>query len=391
MKPPPRGVAILGSTGSIGRQALEVVQAFPDRLRVVSLAAQRSMSLLAEQWRVHRPETVVVGDEAAGEEFKSLCGSETPSRILVGRDGLMEAAAVPEAEVVLISTTGIVSLLPLLEAIRAGKHIALANKESLVAGGEVVLRELANSTARLLPVDSEHSALYQLLAGEPKSAVEKVILTASGAATLRMPWEELATLTPAQALKHPTWAMGPKITIDSATLMNKGLEVIEAMRLFGLTLDQVQVLIHPQSVVHALVLFADGAYLAHLGAPDMRIPIQYALLGERAGSGFRRIDLSECGPLTFSPVDERRYPCLPLAYDAARIGGTATGVLNAANEIAVHAFLAGRIPFLDIARVVRYTLENHQATAASTLEQVLQADEWARQVAQEFVDRDRTE
>jgi 1-deoxy-D-xylulose-5-phosphate reductoisomerase len=380
---PVKGLAILGSTGSVGRQALEVARAFPDRLRVVGLAAGRNVALLAEQVREFRP--AVVATVGARELEAVLAPAERPV-ILEGEEGLLRVAAWPEVDIVLVAVTGVAGLLPTLAALKAGKEVALANKETLVAGGELVTA-LAGRAGRLLrPVDSEHSAIWQCLQGSRWEEVRELVLTASGGPFRTYSRTTLAGVTPEEALRHPNWRMGPKITVDSATLMNKGLEIIEAHWLFGIDYDRIRVVIHPQSIVHSLVVFRDGAVLAQLGVPDMRLPIQYALsYPERWGPLCEAPDLVALGALTFEAPDEERFPALRLARDAGKTGGTLPAVLNAANEVAVAAFLGRRLPFTGIAEVVARVMDRHHTVSHPTLEDIMAADGWARRLAETLI------
>lgn len=374
--PSPVSIIILGSTGSIGRQALEVVSAHPDRFRVIGLAAQRNLDLLAEQCQAFRPLLVTVGDAELAPALRRQLPPETS--LLAGEQGLCELAAQPQADLVLGAIAGLAGLLPVLAAIRAGKRVAIANKEPLVTAGELLTREAARCGATLLPVDSEHSALFQLLAGWPRATVQRLLLTGSGGPFRTAP-ADLSSVTPAQALAHPTWKMGPKVTIDSATLMNKGLEIIEAHWLFNLPIARIEVVIHPQSIIHSMVEFIDGALLAHLAYPDMRIPIQYALgYPERLGPAWSRIDLLKVGELTFLPPDLARFPCLRLAREAGLAGGTAPAVMNAANEVAVARFLAGELKFDRIPHLVEQALGEHTIVRQPELSDILEADRQTR-------------
>jgi 1-deoxy-D-xylulose-5-phosphate reductoisomerase len=380
---PPIGVAVLGSTGSVGVQALDVVAAEPRRFRVVALAARRSAALLAAQARALRPAAVglVEADEAAG-----LAAELPPGcRLAVGPEAVAELAAADGAEVVLNAITGSVGLAPTLRALRAGRRLALANKESLIVGGELVAA-LARP-GQIVPVDSEHSGLAQCLrAGRPEE-VARLVLTASGGPFRGRSAAELAAVTPADALAHPTWAMGPMITVNSATLMNKGLEVIEAHLLFGVPYDRIEVVVHPQSVVHAMVEWRDGSTVAQLSPPDMRLPIGLALgWPERPGRLVHPLDWSRASSLEFQPVDRATFPLLDLAVRAGRLAGTAPAALNAANEEAVGAFLAGRLPFPGIAAVVARVLDEHRQPARLDLQAVLQAERWSRDRARTLVE-----
>ncbi len=371
-------ISILGSTGSIGRQTLDVVDGLG--IQVAALAAHSGVSRLEEQCRRFRPKLAVLADETAAADLKvRLAGTET--KALGGADALCEAATLPEADTVLSSVVGMAGLKPTLAAIRERKRIALANKETLVCAGELVMTEAARYGAELLPVDSEHSAIFQCLMGvRDRAQVRRLILTASGGPFFGMKTEDLRKVTRVEALRHPNWTMGPKITVDCATLMNKGLEVIEAMRLYSLPLEQVDVVVHRQSVIHSMVELQDGAVMAQLGAPDMRLPIQLALTyPDRLPSPAPALDLLDCGPLTFDPPDEQAFPCLALARRAAKLGGTACAVLNGANEAAVALFLEDRLDFYGISDAVARALDDTPRIAAPSLEQLLEADQTARE------------
>nr|MBO2483523.1 1-deoxy-D-xylulose-5-phosphate reductoisomerase [Bacillota bacterium] len=381
-----RKVAVLGSTGSIGRQALEVIEAMPDRFQVVSLAAGRNVDLLARQVARTGARLVAAGDPASAAELRQRVGPGV--QVVWGPEGLMQAALDAGADVVVVAVVGAAGLVPTVRALAAGKRVALANKEALVAGGRLVVDALRSGGGTLLPVDSEHSAIFQCLEGEERRSVRRLVLTASGGPFRTATLAEMERATPREALRHPTWSMGGKITVDSATLMNKGLEVIEAHWLFGVGYDQIRVLVHPQSIVHSLVEFVDGSVKAQLGTPDMRLPIQYALCyPDRVPRVWSELSLAAAGALTFEEPDFERFPCLGLAYEAGRAGGTAPAVLNAANEVAVHAFLDGKIGFLDIARCVERVLGAHTVEEAEDLDTVLGADAWARREAEAFVAR----
>ena len=371
------GLAVLGSTGSIGRQALEVARLHRDRLRVVALVARSNADLLEEQAREFLPLMVGLVEEGPASRLRERLNG-TGIEVRAGAGCLVEAAAHPLAEVVLNAVVGSAGLPATLAALGAGKKLALANKESLVAGGDLVLRALSGG-GELIPVDSEHSAVFHCLSGEDPGSVERIILTASGGPFRGYTRGELEGVTPEMALKHPTWSMGPRITVDSATLMNKGLEVIEAHYLFGLPYDRIEVVVHPQSIVHSLVEFRDGSLAAQLSVPDMRIPIGLALSHpERWRTPARRTTLEDLRELTFEPVDRGTFRCLDLAYRAGKMGGTATAVLNAADEVAVELFLRGEIGFLDIERMVEAVLEDHRPWRVETLDDVVAAEEWAR-------------
>jgi 1-deoxy-D-xylulose-5-phosphate reductoisomerase len=364
MNAPPKRLAILGSTGSIGRQTLDVVRALPERFRVVALAAGRNRGLLERQLDEFRPDHISLADAGLSLE---------------------EMAVLPEADIVVIATPGTAGMKATLAAARAGKAIALANKESLVAAGELITAEAARSGARLLPVDSEHSAIWQCLNGEP--APRRLYLTASGGPFRTFTKEQMAAVTPDQALAHPSWTMGPKVTVDSATLLNKGLEVIEARWLFDIPVEAVTVLVHPQSIVHSMVAFADGSIKAQLGYPDMRLPIQYALTWpERVPNAkLPVLDWSKVAGLTFEAPDTERFPCLRIAIAAGKQGGTAPAVLCAAGEAAVALFLDRRLPFLRMPRLIEAVLEKHTPVTHPSLEDVLAADAWARAYAMDLI------
>jgi 1-deoxy-D-xylulose-5-phosphate reductoisomerase len=378
----PRRLAILGSTGSIGVQALDVVSRSPE-LTLVALSAASSWEPLIDQARRYGVRKIAVTDpDAAARASEAWTGGE----VLSGPDGVVRLITECECDLVLNAIVGSAGLLPTVATLGEGIDLALANKESLVVGGELVT-ELAQATgAAIIPVDSEHSALHQLLASERPGTVDRLVLTASGGPFRGLKREDLANVTTDQALAHPTWAMGGKITIDSATLMNKGLELIEAHHLFGTPYEQIDIVVHPQSIIHSLIQLCDGATLAHLGYPDMRVPISYALHHpERVDVPVRPLDLVEVGSLTFEPVDEETFSCVRIARDAARAGGTATCTMNAANEIAVHAFLGGRLRFLDIAAVIEETLEELPSQPVHSFEALGEADADARRIAGELV------
>ncbi|MGB9802517.1 1-deoxy-D-xylulose-5-phosphate reductoisomerase [Desulfofundulus sp.] len=378
-----REIVILGSTGSIGRQALDVVRRFPDKMRVVGLAAGSNWPLMAEQVREFRPRVVALAREEAVRELERHLPPGDLPELFWGAEGLVTVATSIDSGVVLNALTGTVGLLPTVAALEKGLDIALANKETLVAAGELVMKLAREKGARILPVDSEHSAIWQCLAGQPENRVGKIILTASGGPFRKEP-ADLSRVSVEAALAHPNWRMGKKITIDSATLMNKGLEVLEAHWLFSVNYDQIEVVVHPQSIIHSMVEFVDGSVMAQLGLPDMRLPIQYALsYPDRWPSDLPRLNWFAAGELTFEPPDTNRFPCLALAYAAGRTGGTMPAVLNAANEIAVGAFLAGEIGFTFIPRLVAEVMEEHRVVSEPTLEEILEVDQWARRVARE--------
>jgi 1-deoxy-D-xylulose-5-phosphate reductoisomerase len=383
-------IAILGSTGSIGRNALRVVDALPGRFRVVGLAAHSNGDLLLRQALRYQPAMVSLFDPAASDSFKDRLPRRHGGRHLgSGVEGLVEMAGHPDVDLVLTSLVGGVGFAPLLAAIRAGKTVALANKEPMVMAGAQFMREAERWGARVIPVDSEPSAVFQCIDGaRGETAPRRVLLTASGGAFYRRRGS-LERVRVAEALRHPTWKMGPKITIDSATLMNKGFEAIEIMHLFGLGHRAIEILIHPQSIVHSAVEFRDGSVLAQLAPPDMRLPIQYALTyPERAPCVVKRLDLAKAGPLTFQKPDFRRFPCLALAREAAAAGGGMPAVLNAADEVAVEAFTAGRIRFTQLARVVEKTMRAFRGgRGLPGFSEVVEIDQWARRKAQEACDR----
>jgi 1-deoxy-D-xylulose-5-phosphate reductoisomerase len=374
-----RRIVVLGSTGSIGTSTLDVAAHLPDRLEIVGLAAHAKWEQLAEQCRRFRPRIAVLTDvTAAAQADRAAFPPET--ELLAGPDAVCRLASAPDVDVVVAAVVGAAGLTGTWAALEAGKTVALANKETLVVGGPLVMELAARRGATLLPVDSEHSAIFQALAGYTAADVERVVLTASGGPFRGMTAADLDDVTPAQALRHPTWQMGPKITVDSATLMNKALEVIEARWLFGLAPDQIDVIIHPESVVHSFVEFLDGSVLAQLSPPDMRLPIQLALLHpQRVPGPARRIDWRELSALRFEQPDREVFPALDLGFEVARRGGTAGAVLNAANEAAVERFLAGTLTFPDIARCCRAVLDLHDYDPAPSLDGLLAADRWARQ------------
>lgn len=371
-------VSILGSTGSIGRQSLDVIGKM-EGIRVAALTAGSSVQKMAEQCRAFRPQLAVMATQEAAEALKAALRDMEIS-VAWGEEGLIQAATLPQVDCVITAVVGMVGLKPTLAAIRAGKRIGLANKETLVCAGELVMAEADRWGAEIVPVDSEHSAIFQCLMGcKDRAEVRRILLTCSGGPFFGMEAEQLKQVTKADALKHPNWKMGPKITVDCATLMNKGLEVIEAMRLYRVPLEQVEVLIHRQSIVHSLVEFNDGAVMAQLGSPDMRLPIQLALTyPERRESPVERLDLTKCPPLTFCPPDEEKFPCLALAKACAKRGGTACPAMNGANEEAVALFLADKIGFYDIYRLVSQAVEKVPFVRNPSLEEILEADRLAR-------------
>ena len=382
-------IAILGSTGSIGCSSLKVIEAHPEAYQVMALAAGKNIDLLAEQIRKFRPlEVAVLGDQEA-ESLKERLGGGQETRIVSGREGFIHLATLEEVDTVISAITGAAGLVPTYAAIRAGKNIALANKETMVMAGPLVMEEAKRRGVAVLPVDSEHSAILQCLQGHARDDVRRVILTASGGPFKDFSHEEMEKATPEQALKHPNWNMGPKITVDSATLMNKGLELIEAKWLFELDIHQIHILIHPQSVVHSMVEYRDGSIIAQLGIPDMITPISYALSYPRhVDTPLRALDLEEVGTLCFMKPDTRKFRCLELALRAAEIGDSMPAVLNGANEVAVDLFLKGRIGFLQIPSLIERTMDAHRPFVIDRIEKVMEADAWARERAADFADRD---
>ncbi|MFH7319390.1 1-deoxy-D-xylulose-5-phosphate reductoisomerase [Desulfurivibrio sp. D14AmB] len=382
-----KNISLLGSTGSIGCNVLEVVRHYPGRFRVVGLAAGNNIKLLRDQIEAFHPLLVSVADETlAGDLIQSLPRG-WGERVLVGRSGNEEVARLAEADLVVSAIVGAAGLTPTMAAIEAGKDIALANKETLVMAGDLVMKAVARQGVQLLPIDSEHNAIAQALEAGRHQDIHRLILTASGGPFRNTAARELWEVTPEQALSHPNWSMGRKISIDSATLMNKGLEVIEAHWLFGVPVEQIEVLVHPQSIVHSMVEYIDGSVVAQMGIPDMRIPIVYALsYPERLRLGLPRLNLSKCGDLSFSPPDFERFPALQLAYKACKRGGTMPTALNAANEVAVEAFLTGKIRFPEIALVVAETLSRAEFKEADRIATVLAMDLAARMLAESVVE-----
>ncbi|MBQ7523645.1 MAG: 1-deoxy-D-xylulose-5-phosphate reductoisomerase [Oscillospiraceae bacterium] len=383
-----KNLVILGSTGSIGRQTIDVCEKLP--IRILALTAGTNVERMEEQCRAVRPKLAVMAEKSAAEALKSRL-SDIDITVLSGEEGLIAAASMDEADTVLTAVVGMVGLKPTLAAIRKGRRIALANKETLVCAGELVMAEAEKYGAEILPVDSEHSAIFQCLTGcRDRGEIRKLILTCSGGPFFGKTREELRAVTRDDALRHPNWKMGEKITVDCATLMNKGLELIEAMRLYGLPREKVEIAIHLQSIVHSLVEYCDGAVLAQLGTPDMRLPIQYALTyPARKPSPAAPLDLFSCGALDFKKPDTQTFPCLKLAMQAATVGGTACAVLNGANEVAVAKFLRREIGFYDIADAVAYALDTVERGAAACLADVLDADQRARRAAEEYLKTDR--
>jgi 1-deoxy-D-xylulose-5-phosphate reductoisomerase len=378
-------ISILGSTGSIGQSTLSVVEKFPERFTVAALAAGNNVELFEKQVRQFRPSIVSVLSERSAADLKKRC-SDLSVRIFSGVEGMVQVAAADEADITVSAIVGTAGLVPTMAAIRAGKDIALANKEVLVTAGELVMAECRTRGVRILPVDSEHSAIFQCLLAGASGDIRKLVLTASGGPFRALTKKNLTNVTLAQALKHPNWSMGRKITIDSATLMNKGLEVIEARWLFDIDPGKIKVLVHPQSIVHSMVEYHDGAVVAQLGMPDMKGPIAYALsYPERLSDVSPALDLATVGTLTFEEPDLDRFPCLAYAYDALKSGGSMPAVLSAANEVAVRYFLEEKIGYADIARVIRTTMDSHTPSNIKTVEDALKADLWARQEAEKVI------
>jgi len=374
-------IAILGSTGSIGVSTLEIVAAHPDKFRVVSLSAGKNLELCAKQVRQFRPKLVAVADPADIPQMKALLADQQVE-ITGGVEGLCAVATANGVQMVVAAIVGAAGLVPTAAAIRAGKDVALANKETLVTAGHLFMELVAKHQVKLYPVDSEHSAVFQSIEGHRNQDITKIILTASGGPFREASLEKLKTVTVQDALNHPNWSMGRKITIDSATMMNKGLEVIEARWLFDAPADKISVNIHPQSIIHSMVEYIDGCVIAQLGMPDMKAPIAYALsYPERVSTGVKPLDLTELSGLTFFKPDLERFPCLGLAYRALGEGESMPAVMNAANEVAVEAFLEGHISFLQIAQVIEQTMDRHQAHRLASIEEVLAADRWGRETA----------
>ena len=380
-----KNIAVLGSTGSIGVSTLEIVRAFPEHYQIVALSAGNNIELLQQQIEFFHPRIVsVVSEQDAEALTQSLKGVDV--QICCGIEGMIRCATVPESEMVVAAVVGAAGLIPTLAAIKAGKDIALANKETLVTAGSLIMAEVARQKVKLIPVDSEHSAIFQSLAGHRREDVRRLILTASGGPFRNYELANFKNISPADALAHPNWEMGRKISIDSATMMNKGLEVIEARWLFDFPATMIDIHIHPQSVIHSLVEYRDGAVMAQLGVPDMKTPIAYALSWpERLPLAQEPLDLCQLGQLSFSEPDRERFPCLRLAYDALARGGTVPAVMNAANEVAVEAFLNNRLSFLEISQVIEKVMYQHRGEDLTTVEQALHADLWGRDKARELI------
>jgi len=380
-----KSIVILGSTGSIGTNTLDIVERFRDEFRVVGLTAGNNDEMLAEQIRRFRPQAVAMSTDAAAVRLRERC-SGLPIEIVSGQEGLVRVASLPDAELVMSAIVGGAGLVPTLAAIRSKKHIALANKEPMVMAGQLMQEEARHAGVRIFPVDSEHSAIFQSLEGHRIKDVRRLILTASGGALWNLPKEALSDVTPERALQHPNWKMGAKITIDSATLMNKGLEVVEARWLFDIPESRIDVLIHRESIIHSLVEYEDRSMISQLGLPDMRTPISYAMrYPDRLPLDLPSLDLTEIGTLTFCKPDHDRFPCLRLGYESLRIGGTMPAAMNAANEIAVDAFLNGGIRFTDISDIIQSTMQAHTSQPVLSVEVALEADRWAREKADSLV------
>lgn len=391
------GITILGATGSIGVSTLDVIARHPDRYRVVALTGHRQLERLAEQCAAHRPDFAVVVEDAAAEKLQALLNARglTDVRVLSGVAGLEHVASLPEVNCVMAAIVGAAGLAPTLAAVRAGKRLLLANKEALVMSGQLFMDEVRAHGAQLLPIDSEHNAIFQCMPPSnseslARRGIRRIVLTASGGPFRRMSWEQMTQVTPAQAVAHPNWDMGKKISVDSASMMNKGLEVIETRWLFDAPADVIDVVVHPQSVIHSMVEYVDGSVLAQLGNPDMRTPIAHALAWpDRITSGVASLDFLRVGKLEFEPADEKRFPCLALAYQALRVGGTITASLNAANEVAVDAFLNESITFTQIPAVIEATMADVGSAPANSIPVVLAADAHAREVARMHVQKCR--
>ncbi|MGD9309047.1 MAG: 1-deoxy-D-xylulose-5-phosphate reductoisomerase [Desulfosarcina sp.] len=381
-----KSLSILGATGSIGCSALEIVSQFPDRFSIDALTARTNVHALAQQIIAFTPRLAAVADAAHARQLKVLLPTACDVEIVYGEAGYIQAATCEETDMVLGAMVGAAGLAPTLAAIDAGKDIALANKETLVMAGAIVMQRIAERGVRLMPIDSEHSAIFQSMVGQGPNGVREILLTASGGPFLQRPPADFSAITPQEALRHPNWSMGSKITIDSATLMNKGLEVIEARWLFDMDFDRIKVVVHPQSIVHSMVTYADGAVIAQMGIPDMKGAIAYGLsYPQRLPLDIPAPDFAQIGQLTFDYPDLKRFPCLTLAYQAGKQGGVWPAVLNAANEIAVEAFLENRLPFNGIFQIIDRTLNRHTQTDHADLDQIIAADRWARETAHALI------
>ncbi|MBU0700015.1 1-deoxy-D-xylulose-5-phosphate reductoisomerase [bacterium] len=375
-------IAMLGSTGSIGVNCLQVIQGYPERFKVMALSAGRNVNLLAEQVRMFKPEVVSVMDTDSETQLRQMLKGYSVE-ILSGEEGHVRIAVMKDVDLLVSAMVGVVGLAPTIAAIKCGKDIALANKETLVAAGSIMMDLAREHGVKILPIDSEHSAIFQCIHGRNSHEIQRIILTASGGPFCHR--KDLESITPDDALQHPTWSMGAKITIDSATLMNKGLEVIEAHHLFGIPAENIQVIVHPQSIIHSMVELVDGGVIAQLSVPDMKSPIAYCLsYPERLDGVIERLDLASIGGLTFEEPDTERFPCLQLAYDAIKIGGTMPAVLNAANEIAVSRFLARQIGFMDIPRIIKQVMDSHKVVLNPSLDDIFSATEWGKEMAKEL-------
>jgi len=378
-------IVILGSTGSIGQQTLEVIQKYSNEFEVVGLSGWENTKLLKEQIRFFKPKIAVVKNADVAKRLKKEINNLNNVKILWGTDGLIEISILEEVDVTVVAITGIASLIPTFEAVKKGKKVALASKEAMVVAGELLVKEAKSSNAKIIPIDSEHSAILQCLKNEQKDSVEKIILTASGGALYNFTETALKNVSVEDALNHPTWKMGNKVTIDSATLMNKGLEVIEAKWFFNVPANKIEIVIHPQSYVHSMVQFIDGTIIAQIGEHDMKIPIQYALFyPNRMSNNFSRLELTKVGQLTFKKPNFNKFPCINLAYHAIEIGGTMPAVLNGANEIAVNAFLNSKISFSAIPQIIQNTMKEHKPKYNPNINDILDADYWAREIALKF-------
>lgn len=380
-----KNIAILGSSGSIGQQTIQVVKQHPDKFRIVALAVNTNVAILEQQITELNPLAVAI----ANEQSAKIISAKFPKlKIYTGHQALTELVQLPEIDIIVSAVTGAAGILPTLKAIELGKKIALANKETLVVAGDLINQALKKYSNQLLPpIDSEHSAIWQCLNGEDRNKINKIIITCSGGAFKNFSQKELEVATAQDALKHPTWNMGNKITIDSATLMNKGFEVIEAHQLFDVPYEKIEVVIHPESIIHSMVEFVDGSIMAQLGAPDMRLPIQYSLsYPERLSNNFNKLDFKTLNSLTFKQPNFELFPCLTYAIEAGKTGGTMPAVLNAANEICVQAFLDNQLKFLDIAKIIKQAMDEHQLINNPSLEQILEVDSWARNFAKKLID-----
>jgi 1-deoxy-D-xylulose-5-phosphate reductoisomerase len=382
-----KNISILGSTGSIGTSTLEVIEQHPDKFKVVALAAGKNIALLAHQIEKFQPLIASISTKQLAQQLKEKL-TKSKTKIVYGEQGLIEIATWPEADIIVCAIVGSAGLLSAYHAAKAAKQIALANKETLVMAGSLIVDELRKRNVQLIPIDSEHSAVFQTLNGRNRNEIKRVILTASGGPFLNLPKEEMSFITVEQALNHPNWNMGRKISIDSATLMNKGLEIIEAYWLFNLEIEQISTIVHPQSIVHSLVELIDGSLIAHMGITDMKIPIQYALsYPERLSSPSRYIELSELANLEFLPPDQKKFPCLGLCIQALKKGKSMPTVLNASNEVAVESFLQGKISFDQIPIIIEETMQNHTPVDFESIEEIQQIDRWARSQSDKIVKR----